>query len=128
MIPELNLSELQQRGYREDDESRRTFERRYRWATVPALIAFLGGACWLTFQRSVTGYLLFFGGLVVCLGATFHAARATPSSRISGHRMQRFRRSDSAGKRTEFIYVDDESRTYFVRIISQPSSWQLSSP
>jgi hypothetical protein len=121
MIPELSLSELQQRGYREDDESRRAFERRYRWVIIPGVIAVLGGACWCAMQRSAAGFLLFFGGLAVCLGAAIHAARATPSNRISGHRMQRFRRSDSVGKRKEFIYVDDESRTYFVRLISEPS-------
>ena len=122
MIPEVSLSELQQRGYREDDESRRAFERRYRWITPPAALAILAGACLLTLHRSVTGYLSFFGGLAVCPGAAFHGARATPSSRVSEHRMQRFRRSDSVGKQTEFIYVDDESRTYFVRLISRPSS------
>ena len=123
MIPKLSLSELQQRGYREDDESRRAFERRYRWVTIPGLIAVLGGAGWCAMQRSAAaaGVLLFLGGLAVCFGAAIHAARATPSNKTSGHRMQRFRRSDSVGERKEFIYVDDESRTYFVRLISEPS-------
>jgi hypothetical protein len=121
MIPELSLSELQQRGYREDDESRRAFERRYRWVVVPGVLAVVGAACWLTIHQSVMGLLLFLGGMAVCLGAALHAARVTPCSKITGHRMQRFRRSDAVEKRKEFIYVDDESRTYFVRLISQPS-------
>ena len=123
MIAELSLSDLQQRGYREDEESRRTFERRYRGITTLAIALVLGGAYLSATQRSVAGYWLFLSGLAGCLGAAFHAARATPLSRISGHRMQRFRRSDSAGKRTEFIYVDDETHTYFVRLISRSSPW-----
>jgi len=122
MVPELSLSELQQRGYREDYESRRAFERRYRWVVIPGVLAVVGGTALLSIQRSVTGYFLFFGGLAACLGAAFHAARATPSNRISGRPMQRFRRRDSVGNETEYIYVDDASRTYFVRLISRPSS------
>jgi hypothetical protein len=121
MIPQLSLSELQQRGYRVDDESRRAFERRYRWVVVPAVVAVVGSACWLTIHQSPIGLLLFLGGMALCLGAALHAGRATPCSRITGRRMQRFRRSDGVGMRKEFIYVDDESRTYFVRLISEPS-------
>ena len=122
MIPELNLSELQQRGYREDDESRRVFEQRYRWPAILGVIVALSGPCWLTIPQSVPGLLSFLGGIAVLLGTAWHAARATPSNKINGHPMQRFRRSDAGGKRTEYIYVDDESRTYFVRLISQ-STW-----
>jgi hypothetical protein len=72
MMPELSLSEIQQRGYREDDESRRAFERRYRWVTAPAIAVILGAACLAT-QRTVAGFLLFFGGLLCCFGAAYHA-------------------------------------------------------
>src|SRR5437867_2648425 len=101
MIPELSLSDLQQRGYREDEESRRAFERRYRGIAILVVALVLGGVYLSATERSVPGFWLFLSGLAGGFGAAFHAARATPLSRISGHRMQRFRRSDSAGKRTE---------------------------
>src|SRR5437773_11416680 len=122
MIPELSLSDLQQRGYREDEESRRAFERRYRGITTLAIALVLGGVYLSATQRSVAGCWLFLSGVAGCLGAAFHAARATPLSRISGHRMQRFRRGVSEWTRTENIYVDEETHTYFFHLIS----WSLS--
>src|SRR5260221_14342657 len=107
MIPELSLADLQQRGYREDEESRRAFERRYGGISTLAVALVLGGTYLSVTQRTVAGFWLFLSGVAVGLGAAFHAARATPLSRISGQPMQRFRRRDSAGKRTEYIYVDE---------------------
>src|SRR5207302_11076634 len=96
MIPELSLSDLQQRGYREDEESRRTFERRYRGITTLAIGLVLGGAYLSATQRSVAGFWLFLSGVGGCLGGGFHAARATRLSGSSGQRVQRCRRRDCA--------------------------------
>ena len=122
MIPGLSLSEIQQRGYREDRQSRGDFERRYRWATAPAIAVVLGAVYLFASGRLIPGFILFVAGSAFCLGAAYHAARATPLSSFSGRPMQRYRRTDSPREQTEFIYVDDESRTYFVRLISRPAT------
>ena len=122
MIPELSLSQIKARGYREDDPSRRAFERRYRWITAPAIAVGFGSVYLFFTGRLAMGVVCLVGSVVFCLGAAYQAARATPLSCVSGRAMQRFRRADSIGERTEYIYVDDASRTYFVRLISRPSS------
>jgi hypothetical protein len=122
MIPEISLSEIQQRGYREDGQAHRKFEQRYRWITGPAIATVLGGGSLFASGHFIPGSILVVAGLVFCIGAAYHAARSMPLSSITGRPMQRYRRTDSLREQTEFIYVDDESCTYFVRLISSPTT------
>ena len=121
------LAELLAAGYSEDRASKRAFERRYAWVTIPgALLVFvpypltrygwqpfadpvLSSGCWLVCLPV---------GILLCFGAAIHAMRAVPTSLQSGLPMQCFLRSDAPPDHTEHLYVDPGSRTYFIRLVS----------
>ena len=125
-MEQLALSPLRENGYSEDKASKRAFERRYLPFVVMGVVLCLAPVplarfIWTPFHdtNSDFGFIIvcFLLGWALCTGAACHAARAIPRSRESGLPMKRFLRSDAAPDVVEYIYVDQQSRTYFTHVV-----------
>jgi hypothetical protein len=117
-IQKLALSELE--GFTEDPVSARAFENRF-FPLGMTTVLLCGGFTYYTVIRHgdlLLGGAGIFLGFCVAIISIIHARRAVPISRISGRSMLRFYRSDSPPDRTEMIYVDLDSRTYFCRTVA----------
>jgi len=125
-MQEFALNELKKQGYTEDLDSRRAFERKYRWLVVPGFVLCVGPYPFLRFiwspfsDSTAQSFALascFLLGFALCLGAAAHAKRSVPISRRTGAPMRVFLRSDAPADTTEYLYVDHQSRSYFSRVI-----------
>ena len=125
-LPEIALAELHRVGHTRDRSTGGAFEQRYLLVVIFGAMNCAVSAFLLLTQRDLLagweyGYLfvgaMFLVGLVMAVGAYTSTGRNTAYSLRSGQPMFRFRRSDTAAGQDEIIFVDQESRTYFCRVV-----------
>ena len=125
-LPEIALAELQRVGYTPDRSTGRAFTNRYPllviWGvTMCAVSAFLlltqRGTVLKEPKEYVFAGAMLLGGLVMAVGAATSTGRGTAHSMRSGQPMFRFRRNDAPAGQEEIIYADQESHTYFCRVV-----------
>lgn len=113
----LSLDQLA--GYTEDRKSAQAFARRFLPGSVLTLLLCASAVLSLLLDHwSPVIAVLFIAGIAVGWITVIRARRAIPVSRISGTPMVRYLRADSSERHEEFIYVDEASRTYFIRRVA----------
>ncbi len=127
-MQELALNELKKSGYTEDRVSKRAFERLYRPVSIVGVLLCLGPYpftrfVWSPFADPFAQFFMIFFcfvlGFAICMDAAIRANESIPVSHQSGARMQRFLRSDAPQDVTEYLDVDETSKTYFARVVGR---------
>lgn len=121
----IALSALQEKGYRENKAARRRFERPYGYLAILSVVLFFGSiaAIFAFAPRSTNsgwvavGAGVGFIGLTVAFLSAWRMLHVVPVNPQTHHPLDIYERADTRTKDgfLEWIYVDHDTKTYFVR-------------
>ena len=121
----IRIDELESLGFSEDPEGLRDFQRRHVRPVAIAAAAFVAslivGA--IAFAKGLPAGAIFMAA-IVCWMAIWIILIVTnlrrPKSRITGKTLDKYRSFSSHPGYLETVYVDSDTKTYFVQVFGTP--------
>ena len=121
----IRVEELVASGFTEDPEGLRVFQRRYVRPVAIAAVGFIAllALSAIAITSGILPISLVVGALATWLAiwvAFILACRSCPRSRLSGKKLEKYRNLSPEPGYIETVYVDTESKSYFVQGFGAP--------